>query len=87
MISWIGDNWNQWNDELTESHGWAAKGGTYRLQVMGKEGLEQAKKTEVLLEMIQGTQLWERNELGFQQHSGKQKENGVETRGDWMEGV
>ena len=40
--------------------------GTDRLGVMGAEVQEQAKKTEVLLHKIQGTELQERNELGFQ---------------------
>lgn len=54
--------------------------GADTLGVTGAEVQEQAKKTEVLLQKIRGTELQERNELGFQRRSGKQKENGEDQR-------
>lgn len=35
-----------------------------------------SKRTEALLETIQGTDLWERSELGFQKRSGDKKRTG-----------
>ena len=40
-----------------------------------------SKRTEALLETIQGTDLWERSELGFQKRSGDKKRTGWEPRG------